>query len=179
MDATDFTGQLAQYSEVEQLMNINSTLKTSTEASKTLTENVYNTLATNLIGKQVKADTSDLKYDGKNNVSFGFTYPDDAAGVKITIKDANGAIVKTFDQSFTTGENTITWDGKDSNGNSVSAATYTINITATDSEGNTTAVSPFTLGKITSIKYKSGEAYFVVNGMEINVKNLEEIVGGS
>jgi flagellar basal-body rod modification protein FlgD len=179
MDATDFTGQLAQYSSIEQLMNINSSLKSSAEASQTLTENVYNTLATNLIGKQVKADTNDLKFDGTNGVSFGFTYPETAATFKVTIKDADGAVVKTFNQSYSSGENTITWDGKDNNGNTVAADTYTISISATDSNGDVVGVNPFTLGTITAIRYKSGEAYFVVNGMEINVKNLEEIVGGT
>lgn len=179
MDSTDFSAQLAQFSSVEQLMNISSTLTSSLESNKVLTDTIYNTLATNLIGKEVTASTSTIQYDGKTPVQFGFQFPDTAASLKVSIVDSSGKLVKSINKSFTTGDNTVSWDGTDNDGNTVKSGSYTIKIDAVDSSSTSLTVSPYVLGKITAIRYRSGETYVIINGTEINIKNLQEINGGT
>jgi flagellar hook protein FlgE len=52
---------------------------------------------------------------------------------KIVITDASGATVRTITSSTqTAGNHTVTWDGKDNNGNALATGTYNINITYVD-----------------------------------------------
>ena len=53
-EGTEFAAQLAQFSSVEQLTNINSTLTESLATNKLLTQSIGNSLATTMIGKTVK-----------------------------------------------------------------------------------------------------------------------------
>jgi flagellar basal-body rod modification protein FlgD len=179
METTEFSSQLAQFSSIEQLINIKDILTTSTESNKVLTETIFNSLATNMIGKEIKAVSNETKFDGKTPVKFGFEYPSDASTLKISITDATGKVVKTYDRSWSSGDNTIEWDGLDNSGNLVQSGKYTVAIDAKDKDGNAISVSPYTFGKISAIRYRDGESYVVVNGVEINLKNLKEIYGGS
>ena len=51
---SEFAAQLAQFSSVEQLTNLNTTLKSQTQNSSTL----FNAQAINLIGKEITAQTA-------------------------------------------------------------------------------------------------------------------------
>jgi flagellar basal-body rod modification protein FlgD len=179
MDTNQISSQLAQFSSIEQLVDIKNLLQTSSDSNAVLTQTMYNSLATNMIGKEIKGYTNDIQYDGSTAVKFGFSYPTDAKTVTVSILDSNGKVVKSYKDSFTTGDNTISWDGTDNSGNAVQSGAYTIKIDAQDSSGTALTVQPYTFGKITSIRYKDGESYVVVNGVEIDIKNLTEIYGGS
>jgi flagellar basal-body rod modification protein FlgD len=178
MESYEFSAQLAQFSSLEQLSNIKDILSSSLESNKTLTETIYNTLATNLIGKEVKVNVSKLKFDGINSVKFGFEGTSEALSATVTIMDSSGKVIKTYENISLQDENNFSWDGKDNNGNIVPVGEYLIKVEAKDSVNNTIKISPFTIGKISAIRYKSGETYLVINGSEINIKDLEEIIGG-
>ncbi|NIS39011.1 flagellar hook capping protein, partial [Candidatus Saccharibacteria bacterium] len=55
MESTDFSAQLAQFSSLEQLSNIDETLQASLEANYLLATSINNTMAATIIGKQVRA----------------------------------------------------------------------------------------------------------------------------
>ena len=49
-DSVDYSAQLAQFSSLEQLTNLNDKLSQLVETNYYLTQSVYNTMTTNLIG---------------------------------------------------------------------------------------------------------------------------------
>src|ERR1700690_2579879 len=57
MSGTEFASQLAQFSSVEQLTNINSELAQSISSNSVLTQSINNDLAATFIGKNVRATT--------------------------------------------------------------------------------------------------------------------------
>jgi flagellar basal-body rod modification protein FlgD len=180
MESYDFTAQLAQFTQIEQLTNISDLIQTAIDSNSTLMDTMSNTLAINLIGKEVAVNTSTINYDGTNAVEFSFDVPDDATALGVTVYDSSGNVVKNLDMTdFDFGTNTVSWDGTDSDGNAVDSGDYIITVAYNDSDGTTTSLQPYITGTITGIKYKDGETYVVVDGNEISFSNLKEIIGGS
>ena len=65
----DFAAQLAQFSSVEQLQNINANLENNLEMDLLLNQALNNTLATTLIGNNVKAIGGKRQCHGINGLS--------------------------------------------------------------------------------------------------------------
>jgi flagellar basal-body rod modification protein FlgD len=178
LQSTDLAAQLAQFSSVEQLTQLNSAVQNQTNTNLLMTQSINNTMAATLIGKKVKADTSSMNFDGTTQPTIGFNLANTAADVQIKILDANGDTVRTIDAGARpSGDTSLTWDGKDDSGNSVSSGTYTFSVAATDTQGNAVTSTPFVLGLVEGVKYSSSGASLLVNGEEINFSDVQEITG--
>ncbi|HUI29755.1 MAG TPA: FlgD immunoglobulin-like domain containing protein [Candidatus Acidoferrales bacterium] len=178
LQSTDLAAQLAQFSQVSELQTMNTNIQNATNANLVLTQSINNTMAATLIGKQIKANSSTIVYDGTALPSVGVTLNGNAADVKVQIKDSAGNVVRTIDAGpKLAGDNTISWDGKDDSGNSLQAGDYTFSVSATDSAGNSVSTSSYSLGVVQGVKYSSSGTVLIVNGEEINLSDVEEIFG--
>jgi flagellar basal-body rod modification protein FlgD len=177
MESYEFSSQLAEFSSLEQLTNIADLLETNNENSTTMSNSIYNTLASSLVGNEVKISDSTLSFDGENSVKFGFDYDSSVSTVSVTITDSTGNVVKTYDTTTMKTENSYEWDGTDDEGNTVDAGEYTINVTAKDSDGNSVTVDPYIIGTVSAVRFKSDGTYLVINGVEYSLGNLEEVFG--
>jgi flagellar basal-body rod modification protein FlgD len=178
LQSTDLAAQLAQFSSVEQLTQLNSAVQNQSNTNLLMTQSINNTMAATLIGKKVRANTSNISFDGTTPQTIGFSLASTAADVQIKISDANGNTVRTIDAGAEpSGDTSMAWDGKDSSGNSVSAGNYTFTVTATDSTGAAVTSTPFVLGLVQGVKYSSSGASLLVNGAEINFSDVQEITG--
>lgn len=180
MESYEFTGQLAQFTSIEQLGDIKSLLKDGLEANLGLTNTISSTLSVGLIGKEVSIKTTSLKFDGTNPVKFSFDVPEEAVTLGVSIYNQDGNLVKNLDMtSFEHGTNEVSWDGKDSDGVKVEEGNYILSVAYKNEAGETYNVETYISGKITGVKYKNGGTYLVINGNEIDFQNLKEILGGS
>ena len=155
MKGTEVATQLAQFSSVEQLSNINTNLTKSLDMSSLLSQSISNALSATLVGKEVKATGDSFMFNGSTEVRLGYTLPSKAENVEVTIVDANGTPVRTFkDPGIEKGDTTFTWDGKNDDGQALSQGKYTFKVNATDKDGNTLSSSSFRLrrGKLHSIQ---------------------------
>ena len=178
VDSTQLASQLAQFSQVSELQDMDTDIKNSTNANLALTQSMNNTMAATLIGKEIKASSSSIAYDGTTQPTIGMTLSGNAADVKVVIKDSNGDVVRTIDAGpKPSGDSTITWDGKDDSGNALQAGNFTFSINATDSSGNSVSSAYFTLGLVSGVKYTSNGTYLIVDGSDIDLSDVEEIYG--
>ncbi|MFZ1080612.1 MAG: FlgD immunoglobulin-like domain containing protein [Candidatus Kryptoniota bacterium] len=178
LQSTDLAAQLAQFSQVSELDTMNTNIQDSTNANLALTQSVTNTMAATLIGKEVRANSNTIVYDGTTQPTLGVTLSSNAADVQIAIKDSNGDVVRTIDAgAMPSGDNKMAWDGKDDSGNAMQAGTYTFSITATDSSGNSVSSAYYTLGVVSGVKYTSNGTYLIVNGSDVDLSDVEEIDG--
>ena len=90
MDGTEFSAQLAQFSSLEQLSNLNSYMKQSIDANAVLTQSINNTLITGLIGKDVKINGGDLQLRGQESIVLGYNMPVEAKTAQIKIYNGSG-----------------------------------------------------------------------------------------
>ena len=172
MEGQEFASQLAQFSSLEQLTNVNDNL----EASQAFDVAMSNNSAIALIGKNVDApgDTIDLKSGEVETLSFSLD--GDAADVSIDIFNSTGAIVSTIDLGAQTkGLREYVWNGTDSSGALLPAGNYTFNVTASDSVGNFVPTETFAAGLVTDVIFEGGQAYAIVNGQKLAVNEISKV----
>lgn len=171
MDSTGFTSQLAQFSSLEQLTNINAAMNNLTAYQGSM----QNTLAAGLIGKNVKVAGNQVSLNGTATVNYTLTAP--SAQTKISIYDSTGKIVRQADLgSKSAGAATYAWDGKDALGNTLPDGAYTVAVEAVDAAGKPVPATTMTYGKVTGIIFENNATYLVVDGkLRVRPGDIQEI----
>jgi flagellar basal-body rod modification protein FlgD len=165
---TDFINQMTAYSNFTQQQSINSNLSALAGAFSSLV--TLNSV--NYIGHKVEAktDTAEL---ANGSATFGYTLSAPATDVSITIKNAAGKTVWTGTGTGDAGSNTLTWDGKDSDGKQLlDGGQYTIGVTATDAVGNSVFNYSTITGVVTGLDTSTGAPTLTVNGVPVSVSNI-------
>jgi flagellar basal-body rod modification protein FlgD len=140
MEGTEFTGQIAQFSQLEQQIAGNSHLEELASARNYSEQAV----AVSYIGKEVlapsRADFSkvsevsvDLAEGGE--IDFAYELEEAAETVVVEIRNAEGDLVRTISGDKGAGIHGVTWDGLDGDEAAVPAGSYKIAISAADDEG--------------------------------------------
>lgn len=174
--ADQFASQLAQFSSVEQLQNINSNLENSSNLELLLNQAINNTMATTLIGKSVRATGNEISLAGNDGVDLSYRLNGPAKDVKIVIKDGDGAVVRSLSLTDkTAGDHNYAWNGKDDNGDRVKPGSYAFSVEATDVEGQSVAAQTFVTGIIDSIRYDSGSAMLLIGDIQVGLDKVLEI----
>ena len=177
MEGTEFASQLAQFSSLEQLTNLNQSVKLSIEGNYILAQSINNTLVATLIGKRVKLAGATIVKNGQDNVQLGYTLPVSASSIKINIKDENGNIVKTFDSPPSkAGDTKLLWDFTDNSGNKLADGTYTFEVIAKNSSGDDMTVTLFKWGKIDGVRFSENGTTLIVDGNEYFLSDILEIL---
>lgn len=176
MEDEAFVAELAQFSSLEQLSNLNEALNNSLEWDYLQMQTINNTMATSLIGKDIKASFNNIYLDDDNLPRINYTTTEFAGSIQITIKNTDGAVVRTLtEENVPPGNNSIEWDGKDENGNRLSEGFYQIEISGVDSNGDGISPSTYLEGRVTGVIYRDGSAYLQVNGLEIPLAEVSAI----
>ncbi len=177
MDGTQFASQLAQFSSLQQLQNLNDSMTQSINANYSLAQSINNTMSATLIGKDVKISGQGITYNGQNSIQLGYNLASDASSVSINIYDANGTLVKTLGNLPTgSGDNKLNWDFTDNSGNKVPAGNYTFEVNAKTSTGADMAPDVFKYGTITGVEYTTSGTKLLVDNTEYNLSDISEIV---
>jgi len=178
MQSADFAAQLAQFSSLEQLTNINSNLENSLAANSLLSGSINNALSATFIGKEVRATGDAFGYTGSGSVKLGYSLDVSAASTVVKIMDSAGNVIRTVSGDTSKGQNTMTWDGKNDRGETVGMGSYTFKVESKDSAGDALAVSTSIYGKVAGVRFKSSGSVFVIDGVEISLANIVEIMQG-
>lgn len=177
LDGTDYSAQLAQFSSLEQMQNINDTLNMSLDANYLLSQSINSTMTASLIGKEVKIAGDTVKYEGQESTTIGYDLMSDAQEVSVIIKDKNGAEIKKFDNVSTEmGQHKLSWDFTDNNGNKVSGEDYTVEITGKTLGIEDMEIAQYFVGIIDGVRYSANGTSIVVNDLEYQVSEVFEVV---
>lgn len=171
MDSAEFTAQLTQFSSLEELTNINTTLNDVLSFQQSM----QNASVANLIGKTVTVDgnAAFLSEDAEINYELSAQ----AASVEITIYDGSGRVVSSKNiGSQEAGEQRYTWDGKDSAGNQLPEGSYTFQVDAVDISGNPVQAVTSGAGTVTEVVFEEGLTYIVLDGgIKVNLSDIKSI----
>lgn len=171
MDSTEFTVQLAQFSSLEELSNMNSTLSNVLVFQNSM----QNAALTNLIGKTVT--TSGNTTYLKDTADIGYELMEDASSVTISVRDASGKLVWSKDiGQQAAGKQIYLWDGRDASGNKMPEGTYTFEIEAQDSLGDPVQAVTSAIGTVKSIFFEDSVTYLVLeSGRHVNLSEIKSI----
>ncbi|MCJ7830769.1 MAG: flagellar hook assembly protein FlgD [Desulfobacterales bacterium] len=174
-DSTEFTAQLAQFSSLEQLQNVNSNL----ESLQQVQADLMNSQAVNLIGKTIKAKDNALRLAGGAAEEIQFDLKGDANAVLVNIYDLLGGLVRTIQNTdqFSAGENSLTWDGTDNTGQQAPDGNYAFEVLASDALGNLIGTAAFTKGQATAATFDGGTASLWIGNQEVPMSTIIEVAG--
>jgi flagellar basal-body rod modification protein FlgD len=174
MDNTEFVTQLAQFSNLEQVMGINSRLDTLTVQGQGLA----NTEVASLVGKTVTVNGTTIGLDGSGGgVSYGFTLDAPSAATKVSISDANGNVVRTLDVGARpAGFSRLAWDGKNASGGVQPAGAYKVTVQAAAANGAPLAVTQNGTGRVKAVSFNKGYPELQLDtGLSVPVSDLLQV----
>lgn len=129
-DPTQFTAQLAQFSQLEQLFNLNGSM----ENLVTSYQNADKLTAIGTIGKEVAFNSDTLTFTGQP-VTLGYQLDEKAAEVSIALKKDGSTVAILKGEELDKGTHYLTWDGLTSKGDAASSGDYSIVIEAKNYQG--------------------------------------------
>lgn len=175
MNADQFASQLAEFSSLEQLQNMNTNLENTIELDLLLNQAINNTMATTLIGQNVKAAGNQTTFSGEA-AALHYDLGGAASELTLEIRDDDGNLVRTVRMSNQAGgQHKYMWDGRDDQGVMRDPGSYTFEIRATDVEGNPVEVKEFVVGRINTIRYEDGSALLLIGDIPVNLAEVLEI----
>ena len=159
-DDTQMLAQLAQFSSLEQLTNLNT--KASTANGTLGAINVTN--AVSYIGKSVVAGGDKISKTDTSCSTVYYTLPDNVASVKAHIYDASKKIVDTVTLTATgEGEHDFVWDGANSQGE-LPEGHYSVGFEARDANGKVVQVGSKVAGSVSGVTSSNGQTVLELEG---------------
>lgn len=178
LQSYELAAQLAQFSSVERLTQVNTNLQTM----QSYLASLNNSLMMDMLGKQVvgQSDRVTLNDGQISKGSYKLTVP---ATVTVKITDENGALVRTINVGTqNAGSYDLSWDGKNDAGEAMPNGTYHFEVEAMDSAGKSLDVATTVTGTVYSLRFEDGIPYFILdgaNGVKLGVNEIIEIIGTS
>ena len=182
MEDKEFIAQMAQFSSLEQLMNLNTSMEGLTNA----TNNQQMINATSYIGKQVTVSgntigkVTDETTKESTITRFRYAPADNTVGGTITVRDADNNVVYVEEVSpknkGTTYE--FLWNGKATDGTVAGDGVYTVNLVLRDSNGDAVLSDQVVDAKVTGVVNDGGVVYLGLEGGQLmplaNVRQVAE-----
>lgn len=179
MDSTEFSAQLAEFSQLEQLTLMNENLDYSMQTNLVLAQSVNNTMAATMIGQDVLAYGNEVELEEGEEATLNYKLSGSAQTVTVTIKDEAGVTVRTIEVGAqSSGDQQLVWDGLDDDGDELSPGVYTFSVSAETSSGTTVQATTYTAGTISGVSYADGMAQFLVGSMQISLGDVYKILSG-
>jgi len=138
LDNAELTSQLAQMSTVSGIEKLNTafqSLLAQSGSSQVLQ-------SASLIGRSVLVPGNGLALEQGAAVPFSVELPQGADSVKVTVTNAAGDTVRSFDLGgLPQGVKTLSWDGKSDGGAQLADGAYTVNVAAYSGDSRVTATA--------------------------------------
>ena len=172
VDQTKMAADLAQFSQLEQMTNMNKNIE------KALTDNIVKKkfFAASFLGKKVMAQGASIKHRGENtSSSINFSIPQSAAKGIIQIYDQKRQMISQLDLGARpAGAHRVSWDGKQWDGQDAGKGLYHFQVKTWDELNNEVPVETQTQGLVTGVSFDQyGEPMVMVDGKKIYLRNIQ------
>ena len=171
LDASQFTSQLVQFSTVEQAIRTNSQLEKLTG----LLEADSLTSALDFIGTEVSFESDQVRLDTTGDVGFAYQLAESAAEARITVRNANGTVVREAQGEPRAGDHAFVWDGRDAEGRRLPVGLYRIEVSATDVAGAAVQVGSRVSGRVEGVQTGSGGLSLLVEGVPVPLDRVRQV----
>lgn len=171
-DPTEFTAQLANYSQLEQLFNLNDSMDKLAQSQN----NSERLSALSMIGKEALVEASSFNL-GEGSVDIGYKVDGTASEIQIQIQNSTGQRVATLNPTeLTTGDHSITWQGVGDNGEHLPAGQYSMVIKSNSTaEGETVGVTPLVRTDVTGVDLGDGGAVLITDVGKFSMADIHGV----
>jgi len=172
LDSTDFTAQLAQFTSLEQLNNVNTNL----ESLQSYQAAIKNAQTVDLIGKTVEATGNTVVLRDDSETDLGFDLAQDVEYLSANIYGPEGNFVRTVTTGpLFAGRHSLSWDGRDQEGNRLPAGRYSYDIQATAHDGEAATATPFVSARVTGVNFDGGTPQLRAGDYTISANDIREV----
>ena len=173
---TDFIAQMAQFSSLEQLQNMNQSLETNLKAEEQLNLAFQNNLATSLVGKIVEIPTVEIAYDGDKPAEVSYRLDAGARRARLQILDAGSRLVREFELETTTSYGTVEWDGRSRFDSEVPPGAYRVLVLAEDVTGQPVKAEALKGVRVQAVRFNDQEARIWADDRELTLGDLRGVL---
>jgi flagellar basal-body rod modification protein FlgD len=172
MDNQAFVAQLAQFSSLQELQGVSDRLDSLLVSQKSSTD----VTAASMIGKTVTYKGGSVTLDGTSGANVDLTLSDAASSVNAVISNSSGKTVRTIiGGAASAGQLSLAWDGRDQNGNLLSAGTYSVSVSAKKSDGSAVSVVERGRGVVQGVDYSGSSTKVIVGADEVSLSDVIEV----
>ncbi|MCX5761906.1 MAG: hypothetical protein NTW72_10465 [Gemmatimonadetes bacterium] len=170
MDGTQMAAQLAQFSSVEQLMNIGNKLDTQVGGNASLLEAMDRNAALGMIGRSVTAVSDELTVSKHGAEPVQTNVPSAGGRVRAHILDGTGKEIGFADYGdLAGGRQTLDVTGALKN---VPDGSYTIQLESLDAKGVSTSLTPIQQFKIDGLRFGTNGAILTSGSRAVPIGNV-------
>ncbi len=168
MDGSEFAAQLAQFSSLEQLYNVNTTL----DGLKTIQEAGSRFEALTLIGREIVAEGKGISLEQGRTAQGGFELPR-AAECSVTITDSGGMPVCEIPLGYLdAGPQDFKWDGKSGSGTTMPDGAYYFKVSAVTQYGEEVQPVPHIVGRVDRVNLQDGNSTLYVGRVPVDMASV-------
>lgn len=173
LESHEMAAQLAQFSSLEQLSNINTNIEGLTKAQTP----VHNYQALNFIGKSISASTDKvIRNRGDASHELRFSIPNAAKEVTVSIMDETGAVVKTMKgMGLNKGENKLIWNGTKEDGYPAFSGNYTFTVQGVAENGSRLVGQTQFTGVVTGMNFSPEGPVLMVGDQKVRISDIKNI----
>jgi flagellar basal-body rod modification protein FlgD len=172
MDQKDFSSNLAQFSQLEQLTSLNKKF----EGMNANNDNEKRFQGASFLGKKVVTSGTTIDYSGDGkNTDLPFYLDRAAKNVMIRIYDNKNQMIGKIDQvDLGKGQQAVTWDGVGLDGQLAPKEIYHFDVIAFDDKNEKFMGATRAEGTVTGVRFENGETILDVSGgKKVFLKDVE------
>ena len=169
----EMAAQLAQFSSLEQLSNINKGIESMAQSQSPDT----NFDALKLIGKAVETDSGQIiRTEGDKGHEISFKLMKSATEAEVKIKALAGNELKTLKLgNLPEGKNEVYWNGVDEEGTVVRPGSYKVEIVAKASNGSKVHAETKIKGTISGVNFTPTGPLLMIGSQKVPLKDVKTI----
>ncbi|MEX0798623.1 MAG: flagellar hook capping FlgD N-terminal domain-containing protein [Bacteriovoracaceae bacterium] len=171
MEQGKMASELAQFSQLEQLSNLNSKFDGLNKNAKT-EDKFY---GASFLGKEVVTQGRTLDFEGEGTeADILFTLPKPAAKALVRVFDSNNNMVgEVWKENLGRGNQNVAWDGVALDGTPSLAGEYRVNVLAWDETSEPMQVETKVKGMVESVFFENGETVLLVDGKKVFLRDVD------
>ncbi|USI73263.1 flagellar hook assembly protein FlgD [Sphingomonas morindae] len=171
MNTSEYTAQLAQYTQVEQSIQQTASIKALLD--KMNADDLVN--AAGYIGREVQFG-SPVSGLGDKPARWAFVCKAVPASIEAVIKDSQNRIVRTF-KVDPSDKGMVSWDGSLADGGKADKGAYSLELRALDDKGQVLDAGVASVGVVEEVATVEGKVVLTVNGLPFSLDLVEGVHG--
>ena len=173
MNSDDMAAQLAQFSSLEQLTNIEEALQAQAKLHESVIASIHDTTAMDVIGKSILAGGDQVFVPGDGTGSVRFEVGGEGGLASLRLYDANGNVVGERDLGFvTSGHHKYDLAGA---ADGLDAGAYTFSIEIRDAAGKAVPSATFIQASIDGVRYGADGPVLTAGPLRIPFRSILQI----
>lgn len=168
MDTKDMTNQIVQFSQAEQLINLNQ--KADSIVQMQLSN--MSSVALSYVGLDASYVSSEAYYDGETPVEIAYSFADTVESATLNITNESGDLIYTEDIDLEENPNQLVWDGSNKGGTMADEGTYIISVDALDADGGAVTTTTAVTGRVRGVETQDGVAYLLIGERAVLLGNV-------